>query len=450
MIFNKIFNLLRYNNTTPSYLIKNKFFLERTNKFKNIRSTLNNMYKTYNWSFNQSINIDNNYNFKLIIKLITTILVLSLLTEVNYLSMILNHLEFTIWKSCDLFFMILNGFLMYFIITFKIIWTKSYNFYINNKFILVSQNKLTHKINTYNADKTLATSADYRIVNKDDANRFIKLYKFLWLNTNNTKPIKHWWTGFNRNYVLKNTNNSLVIYKNNFQNTLLITSDNKNYNFFKNTNKNSVNYLKNLEYYKWLYKYSTVHSRSLAEAGHLAKKITTITNKNLTNKNLTNINTLNYYFKSPELQKNLLNLSNILNFESQKNLNPSSSNVLINNNVWLKSFSELNLNFKWFFFKYMSTNEVNFKLINLRTSVTEFNKFGPQKSNQNLNNKPRVKKQIFTQFINNVLYYKFLINNSNSNFFVKNTNYKLVTNKINFKNDLTKFILLSDVKKFKQ
>lgn len=120
MIFNKIFNTIRFNIALPSYLVKNKFIIERSNKFKNIFSTLNYIFKTSSWSFTNSINIDNILNIKNFIKYSFIVLCISIIFIHRLDEAVFIYFQFTIWKSSSLLYFIAVNIYLYTFFIFKI------------------------------------------------------------------------------------------------------------------------------------------------------------------------------------------------------------------------------------------------------------------------------------------------------------------------------------------
>lgn len=106
MLFSKFFNWMRYKNTSTSFLFKNRFFIERSLKFKNIYSNFGVIFKNSKWTSYASHNID--YSFINLIKslLLLSIVAVFLILNFKYFSLyndnqIVNTLSLIFWYSLD-------------------------------------------------------------------------------------------------------------------------------------------------------------------------------------------------------------------------------------------------------------------------------------------------------------------------------------------------------------
>lgn len=391
MIFNKIFNTIRFNIALPSYLVKNKFIIERNNKFKNIFSTLNYIFKTSSWSFSNSINVDNIFNLKNFIKYSFIIILISTIC-INRLDItILTHLQFTIWKSSSLMYFIALNIYLYTFFIFKVIsdiffMLFSKFFYIKNSWIKLKLNKPTNytykKINYNKMFKNINYSNDIiNILNNtfniktSGANYTIlikKLYNILYLDLNEVSPVKSININKMYNYVttknFANINNETVILNKNINIADISALNTNKLNI--NLINLKVNFLQNIEYYKWLYKYSLIHSRSFTESQYLNLKIAPIGSNFNTYNTLHDGTIFNYYFNSIDERFKF----NTISFNFNNVLNNSHTAKLYLPNDWLNSFSSLNANFKWYQIRYILTNEFYFKtLINSLQLSLNFN-----------------------------------------------------------------------------
>lgn len=459
MIFNKIFNTIRFNLALPSYLIKNKFIIERNNKFKNIFSTLNFIFKTSSWSFTNSINMDNIFNVKNFIKYSFFIIFISIVFIHKIDSVLLTYVQFTIWKSSSLLYIIAINFYLYTFFIFKIISDIFFIFF--SKFFYINNSwtkRISKKQTNYTYDKThfskmfkninysenfiniLNNTFNYNNSNKNFNILFKKLYNVLDLNINEVSPIKSININKFNSYTIqedfKNLKNDFILQT---QNVSIIDNNVQNLNKLNfNFINLKLNFLQNIEYYKWLYKYSLIHSRSFTESQYLNLKIAPIGSNFNTYNTLQDGTIFNYYFNSLDYRFKL----NTIKFDFNNVVNNTFINKLYLPNNWMHSFSSLNTNFKWYQDRYTLTNEFYFKNLINRPQL-----------NFNLNFK--FDKKVITKYnlssdddlfnITNCLWHFKIFNLINqTSYFINLPKCDLELNVFTFKNDLKKIIFLNN------
>lgn len=454
MIFNKIFNTLRFNIALPSYLVKNKFIIERNNKFRNIFSTLNHMFKTSSWSFNNSINMDNTFTFKNFIKYILITAMIVFIFIYRFDLMISNHFIFILWKSSSLFYLILLNIYLYSFFIFKVLNDFLMRFFYKTFYIKKSWNK--KELNTV---KTFTYSKLNNINYSDSINSLIhnnfnlniaklevsilvkNIYNILDLNINEVSPIKDTIINKFETSIIKQDKvcnvieNELKQLNVNLTDNTILTSNKLNFNF----SNLKLNFIKNIEYYKWLYKYSLVHSRSFSESQYLNLKITPIgSNLNTYNNHITDNTVFNYYFNSLDsrFKLNLINL-NFLNF-----VNIKFNNNLYNPNSWLQSFSSLMYNFKWYQQRYQLTNEFYCKIL---INILQLNNklFTSNKVNK-INQFVLISDNNLLNISTYTLHFKIFNLINNTSYYINLYNFNVDAGNYSFKNDLKKIIILNN------
>lgn len=459
MIFNKIFNTIRFNIALPSYLVKNKFIIERSNKFKNIFSTLNYIFKTSSWSFTNSINIDNIFNIKNFIKYSVIILFISIIFIHRLDEAILAYFQFTIWKSSSLLYFIAVNIYLYTFFIFKItsdiifIFFSKF-FYINNswnKRIWNKQTKYTYDKISYNRMfKNINYSEDIisilnntfneNNVHKNFSILLKKLYNVLDLNFNETAPVKNINLNKFHNYVINDDfitlENGLTVLN---KNASVIDDSVQNLNKLNfNFTNLKLNFVQNIEYYKWLYKYSLIHSRSFTESQYLNLKIAPIGSNFTTYNTLQDGTIFNYYFNSIDSRFKL----NTINFNFNNVLNNTFINKLYLSNNWIKSFTSLSSNFKWYQDRYTLTNDFYFKTLtnnvklnlNLNNSTVKI-----LTAPFNVNNNDEM-----LNIMNYLLHFKIFNLINQTSYFINLPKCNMETGVFKFKNDLKKIIFLNN------
>lgn len=394
MIFNKIFNIIRNITTWPFFLIKNKLLVERSNKSKNIFTNLITMFKNSTWSFNDSINTDFMFKYKNYIKYTAVLILIILLNTDTIYNYIINSdfIIFNLWKSLDLYNLFMKNCYFFYFWFVKILIT-NFNtfFYINKKNLVKFENFFRSKNTTLKYNKSNFKINKKNNLSSDAINFIVIFYNNILINNEfnsfmkliiNSSTISNTYLKKKNNYInyiyTKNYNTGDVI---NFK--YIINSDVTNITnnldkseFKYNLNLNLVyeNLFKNLEYFKWLYKYTISHSRSFFESQYLNLKLIPVGSSNNQINSLNFNSVYNYYINSINSKFNyktdLKIKNNINNFKFILTHN-NNSNI---NGTELISFSTLPSNFNNFFYKYKYLNDfifmtlINFKLVRQYTT----------------------------------------------------------------------------------
>lgn len=280
MLFQQIYNLIKYKTLPSSFLFKNRLFIERDSKNKRILTNFGLIFRNSKWSQYENYNIKQSFSlyFFKIIKYFLFLLAISLYFYNYELSFfyIFNFFSLVFWLSLEIaelyfvFFVWLFGSFFVHLINFFL------SFFINNFFIKIDNSFLISKSNSTKSFKNISRIKEnlnwqiyYSISNLSNERlkaSFIKnLFDFnvskdLWslnyfffhslfklnylLNKNSTTSNFF----FINNILKKETNNNLGNF---FFNTKLITYSlwfffNKNNNFYDKTYKNKKRFLWNL------------------------------------------------------------------------------------------------------------------------------------------------------------------------------------------------------------
>lgn len=258
MLFNKIYNWLKYKTIPTSVLFRNRLFLERDSKKKRIFTNFGLLFRNSKWTNYEKFNIKTNFKssfFKIVLLILILILFLFFLFYFNnyyHYFYYFNFISYFVWVCVDSFdyyfsfliwiITILNSFFINIIYSY---------FFFNN---FSNNNKIQQ-----NTSKTNLTYLNHKYLNKNDLNWYV----YIWLNKNTNEEMiekifdreifKNWWNKFyfffidlyKILYLLNLSNNTNSIFNLN----LLIETDN---NFYLST-KNFSNSLSNL-YFFYLFK----------------------------------------------------------------------------------------------------------------------------------------------------------------------------------------------------
>lgn len=220
MNFKNYYLFLKYTIFTPSFNFKNRFFIEKINKSKNLYVSYEQTSKSFTWTqnFNSnltyfwSVNVLYRFLFIMVI-IIFTFFFWNELTIITFKSTLGNTVNYVFWRIFDEIYFILIQF-QYLIITFTV------------KFVFFIINVLT--ANNFNFIKWMNKNhAEFAIVDRKIPTRSLKMYSY----TPETKKFDQLFKGINL------LNNQLNFIRSLFENQYLIsTAFIFNSNFKKDAN----------------------------------------------------------------------------------------------------------------------------------------------------------------------------------------------------------------------
>ena len=314
MLFQRIYNWIKYKTLPSSFLFKNRLFIERDSKHRRVLSNFGLSFRNSKWSNYESYNIKSHFKtnyFKYIFWFISFILFIYFSFNFNQYyvwSYFFNNISFIFWISIDSFDYYLSFLLWLFSVLFSLFFNLIYSYLFFNSF---SNNvfKKENLLNKFSTQFYLNFNKNSVYVSKHDLNWI--LYSWL-VNSNSTKNTKileklfvsdvskKWWNNnydffiklykvsyflnflSDKTYVFnlssslnklmdknfKNNYTSVVTYFNN--NNLINTNSNlilfyflkqyKNYFQIKNNDSSSLKFLKNN--YEWnLYNFNNELSK---------------------------------------------------------------------------------------------------------------------------------------------------------------------------------------------
>lgn len=261
MLFQRIYNWIKYKTLPSSFLFKNRLFIERDSKHRRILSNFGLSFRNSKWSnyevFNIKSHFKTNYSryFFFIIFFISTIFFISYFNKYYIFSYFSNTLSFIFWISVDTLDYYLSFIVWIFTISLSLFFNLIYSYFFFNNF---SNAKSTEKIflNRFFIKFSPNTDNKNNYISKHDLN----LILYSWLNNpnsiKNTKVLENlfdnkinnkWWNNYydffiklyKVSYLLNISSDKNSIY---FLNNNLSTFFNKN---FKNNNLSLINYFNN-------------------------------------------------------------------------------------------------------------------------------------------------------------------------------------------------------------
>ena len=387
MIFKKLFNLIKNNQNFPYFNFKNKFLIERNNKIKNIFTRLNYMFKATSWSVNDSINVDKMYNIKNFFKFFSILAVLVVIylniIDFNVIQTLLfltwsssNYVEFIFTTVTTVIWVVLRTLFIVFFELFHVMFKLEQNSKINDRTATKHEGRTYNLINysyltRYEDVLNLVEFNDTKLKNnKIYEQNFVFLYNILNTQPINTKLNLLILDCFDNTISKTNTNN---YYTHNYKTLSFILNNSKLLNKFNLNTENLLNNeLKKIEINKWLYKYSTIHSRSFFEAQFLNLKLLPIGNNINKTETLNTNNIFNFLFNDVTSKYFLYNN---LNLHDNSNILNNFTNFSYFKNINI--FQNLPLNYRFF----------NLKFKNLTTLFYKNNTFLLKTSNLSNNNK---------------------------------------------------------------
>nr|ASY95692.1 ccmF [Paraurostyla sp.] len=360
LLFQRLYNWIRYKTLPSSFLFKNRLFLEKDSKNKRIMTNFGLIFKNSKWKIFQTYNIKINFKFffkkKIFIFIFLFLFLILIFNKKNYLQIYFsNELSFLFWINLDSFDYYLSFFLFFTAYLFSYFFNLIYlNFFFNfktiNKKKTKNKFKIEKNINLTNFDLNWITYS--WLINQtnelytfdylpDELDLIDKLFddnenKKFW-NSNFSFFINLYKNVFSFNLI--NKNNNIFFIKNKISETSKI-------NFFFFNNNSLIN-----KFSKYLF-WNIINLKKNYFNEKNLKKNNNFKNWNLYNFNLeikNNKNLLLYknnFFYFSNLNQTILNLfiseySEFLNF----------NNLLINQNLfskwnrWLYKYSILHRKF---------------------------------------------------------------------------------------------------------
>jgi hypothetical protein len=263
MLFQRLYNWIKYKTLPSSFLFKNRLFIERDSKHRRVLSNFGLSFRNSKWSNYETYNIKLQFRksyFRFIFWITAVLLFFGFLFYFNQYYIIFyffNNIAFFFWISIDTFDYYLSFLTWMFTIFFSMIFNLVYSYFFFNHF---SNDKLS-SVNLYNNSFTklpVSTSVNSKdlYISKHDLNWLL----YSWLtNTNSSKNTfilenifetqinKSWWDSYNDfflklyklSYFLKLTSSdssSFVLNTklNNFSNLSYKGDYSKTVNFFNN------------------------------------------------------------------------------------------------------------------------------------------------------------------------------------------------------------------------
>ena len=274
MLFQRLYNWIKYKTLPSSILFKNRLFLERDSKNKRIFNNFGLNFRNSKWTNYENFNIKikfKNLYIKYIFLIFFLIFFSLLLLYFNhyYISFFFfNNISYLFWiclDATDYFF----SFIIWFMTIFSSLMINIiYSFFFFNNFSTKNKNKFLFFNNFFEKSKINSNEKINLILNKHDLNWFI----LLWLKKNNlqlnnkifinlfdNKISLKWWNEYYNffinlykiSYLCELSNNKNSSYNLNYIFTNILLNENKNFieNFYF-FNKNTINI-----YYNFLFSY---------------------------------------------------------------------------------------------------------------------------------------------------------------------------------------------------
>nr|YP_010049571.1 ccmf_ii [Halteria grandinella]QPL15976.1 ccmf_ii [Halteria grandinella] len=371
MLFQRLYNWIKYKTLPPSFLFKNRLFIERDSKHRRVLSNFGLSFRNSKWSnyetYNIKLHFKNNY-LKFLFSIFFFFIFLIVIINFNkyyIFSYIFNSLSFFFWIGIDSLDYYLS-FLIWIVslsisLFFNLIYSYFFfnNFYQNNNSTSINSEYKKLNINSLNKKTTLISKNDLNwvlyswLTNTNSSNNNIILEKLFDTKLNNT----NWNNNFD--FFIK-------LYKLSFYSSLL----SKNNNFFQLNN--NINSFKNNffqgNYYNLIYFFNNnklINNNTSLILNYFLKNYNNYYNLKFSNTTSTKYNNNRFIWNlnnfNQELEKfpfllkfkngfffinnfNYQQLNNlILNFNELWVLNPSFKNQIISAkwNRWLYRYSIL-------------------------------------------------------------------------------------------------------------
>jgi len=186
LLFQRLYNWVKYKTLPPSFLFKNRLFIEKDSKHKRIFSNLGITFRNSKWSSYARYNIKNNFKinyFTLLLIFIFFIVIFILFYYYKYYfikNFTLNFISFFFWVSLDSFDYYLSYLVWLFGSLFSLFLNSLYSWFFFNNFS--NKNQTFFKKKTFNETFSKNTLESLN-ASKEDLNWVL----YSWLSSNNVK-----------------------------------------------------------------------------------------------------------------------------------------------------------------------------------------------------------------------------------------------------------------------
>lgn len=245
MLFQRLYNWIKYKTLPPSFLFKNRLFIERDSKHRRVTSNFGLSFRNSKWSNYETYNIKtqfkNSYLKYIFFIIISIFSCLFILYFKNYYIFfyLFNNVSFIFWISIDTFDYYLSFLIWLITITFSLFFNLIYSYFFFNNFPKNSHNKKifsNENFSNFSINSNLINKNLY--VSKHDLNWIL----YSWLTNSNSKKNNKILENIFENNINKNLWNNysnffIKLYKLSY--LLNITSE-KNSIFKLNINFNQI------------------------------------------------------------------------------------------------------------------------------------------------------------------------------------------------------------------
>lgn len=194
MLFQRLYNWIKYKTLPPSFLFKNRLFIERDSKHRRVLSNFGLTFRNSKWSNYEAYNIktqfkNSYYRFMFfILFFFLSVFILINFNKYYILSYCFNSFSFLFWIGIDTIDYYISFLVWFFTITSSIFLNLIYSYFFFNNF---SENEKNKKIFSNNFTKKLElqskSNTDMNFISKHDLN----LILYSWLtNSNSIKSSK--------------------------------------------------------------------------------------------------------------------------------------------------------------------------------------------------------------------------------------------------------------------
>ncbi len=246
MLFQRLYNWIKYKTLPSSFLFKNRLFIERDSKHRRILSNFGLSFRNSKWSNYETYNIKTNFKnsyFKFLISiffLITFFFFILYYKNYYIFFYFFNNVSFCFWISIDTF----DYYLSFLVWLFSILISSFFNFIYSYFFFNNFSNPLNNK-NVFSSQVYLNKVPTQNLNNKNNSlsKHDLNVLLYSWLtnfkSTNNTLVLEQIFeTNFNKKWWNEYYDFFIKLYKVTF---FLNTSSEKNNIFYLNSLVNSFN-----------------------------------------------------------------------------------------------------------------------------------------------------------------------------------------------------------------
>lgn len=263
MLFQRLYNWIKYKTLPPSFLFKNRLFIERDSKHRRVMSNFGLSFRNSKWTNYETYNIKtqfkNNY-FRFIFWISVTvfsILLILYFKKYYILFHFFNHISFIFWISVDTFDYYLSFLIWLCTISFSLFFNLIYSYFFFNNFSNDINNKKIFSNNLFNNLPLNSNFSDKDLfVSKHDLNWIL----YSWLTNKNSKNNTHilenifesninkkWWNIYYDFFIKLYKTTFLINLFSEKNNIFFINSNLNNLSnkFFKGNYNNMINYFNN-------------------------------------------------------------------------------------------------------------------------------------------------------------------------------------------------------------